>query len=179
MTSLPDDEFIIIDSDLRPGVSKRSGHAGKVGQNIQFGNNRSRVADSGGFGSNSSTDLLEEAFFNFENAFFGSENLLFVFLELRSRISLGANESLLPVVVGGNQMPVGIRDLDVVAKHAIESNLQGRDSRPFTLADFQRCEITLAALRKNAQFIQRSRRTHRESRRHPSWWAEDRRRWTR
>src|SRR5438046_103108 len=120
MTSLPDDQLIIINSNLRTGVTVLRSNSGEIRQNIQFGDDRGRVTDSGGFGGNATTDFLEQAFFDLENAFLRRENLFFVFLELRCCVSLRANERLLPVVIGRNQVPVGIRDLDVVAENAIE-----------------------------------------------------------
>ena len=58
----------------------------------------------------------------------GAEHLLFVVLERRRDEALAAGDRLLAVIVGGHGVQVRLRDLDVVAEHAIEAHLERVDA---------------------------------------------------
>ena len=78
------------------------------------------------------------------DALVGAEHLLFVLLQRRRDEPLAARDRLLAHVVGRDGVQVRLRDLDVVAEHAVEADLERRDPRPRALALFHLGDDLLA-----------------------------------
>src|SRR2546426_9103825 len=57
---------------------------------------------------------------------------LFRSLQLRRHVALGAGEGLAPLVIGRDSRLVGVRDLQVIAEHPVEPDLQRRRSEEHT-----------------------------------------------
>ena len=72
------------------------------------------------------------------------EHLLFVFLQRRRDEALAAGDRLLAVIVGRHGVQVRLRDLDVVAEHAVVADLQRRDAGARALALFHLGDDLLA-----------------------------------
>ena len=78
---------------------------------------------------------LEQLDFALDDPLVGAEHLLFVLLQRRRDEALAAGDGLLAVVVGRHAGEVRLRDLDVVAEHAV-------------VADLERCRCRCARARR-------------------------------
>ena len=103
MTSFADHQFVAMEKS-GPGVAEPLGGAGKSSvRTSSSAITDARFDEFDTLRRQSGADFLKQALFDFENAFFGGQDLLFVFLQLRSRIAFGPNERLLPVIVVGTR----------------------------------------------------------------------------
>ena len=94
----------------------------------------------------------------------GAEHPRLVVLELRRDVPLGAGERLPPLVVGGHLGGVGVGDLEVVAEHLVEADLERRDPGALALALLERGDV-LPSRRRGARAARRARRRSRADRR--------------
>ena len=78
--------------------------------------------------------LLEEQGLPLQNALVGTQDLLFVLLQLGGDEALPAGDGLLAHVVRGHHGEVRLADLDVIAEDPIEADLEGGDTRTGALA---------------------------------------------
>src|SRR5205814_135689 len=61
----------------------------------------------------------------------------FLFLELGRDVALAVDERLLARVLGGDGLAIGVADLEVVAEHLVESDLERPDAGPLAFVLFQ------------------------------------------
>ena len=87
--------------------------------------------------------LLEDLQLALEDPLVGAEHLLLVLLQRRRGEPLAAGNRLLPLVVGRDGVQVRLRDLDVVAEHAVEADLQ----RPMPVRARSRSSISAITCR--------------------------------
>ena len=120
---------------------------GESGKYIEFSDNCRCLPDSLRLAGDIVTNLLKKILFDFENLLLGGQDLLFVFFQFRCNKPLSAHKRLLSVVVFGNQVQIGFRNLDVVAEDPIETNLEGGNTCALTLTGFDCRQIALAVLR--------------------------------
>src|SRR5207244_3967702 len=102
---------------------------GESGEDIELGNHCRGLPDAFGLLGNAAANVLKNILLDLENLLFSGEDLFFVFFQLRRDEPLGADQRLLAIVIAGNQVQVGLRNLDVIAEDFIESNFQRTDAR--------------------------------------------------
>src|SRR5208337_4096350 len=105
-------------------------------------------------GRNGRTQLGKETPLDFDNLLLGVENLGFILFQLRSREALGIYQRLLPLVVGGRVVQVGLRNLNVVAEDGVELYLERPNPRSLAFARFYLCQILLRVPAQVAEFVQ-------------------------
>ena len=161
--------------NLRPRVAESLGGGREARKHIEFGNDGGGLPNAARLFGDPVANLLKELLLDLEHLFFGSQDLLFVFLQFRCDESFGADQRLLAIVVLRNQVKIRFGDLDVVAEDSVEANLQRSDSGSLAFADFDGGEICLAVLSK-ATAVRRVRHdSRRESHRHRPAQMGDRR----
>src|SRR3989454_11487772 len=79
---------------------------------------------------------------------------LFRSLQLRRHVALGAGEGLAPLVIGRYSRLVGVRDLEVIAEHPVEPDLERRDTGALALPRLQRGDVLLAAVARVLELVQ-------------------------
>src|SRR5439155_1761540 len=89
------------------------------------------------------------------NALLRPQHLRLVLLQLRRHVALGAGEGLAPLVIGRDPRLVGVRDLDVVAEHLVEADLERRDTGALALPRLQRRDVLLAAVACVLELVER------------------------
>jgi len=87
-------------------------------------NRASGAAQTRGVCGNPGTDIHEKLALDFHNALIGGENFAFILLEFRGGEALGIDERLLSFVIGGREMQIRFRNLNVIPEDLIEANLQ-------------------------------------------------------
>ena len=83
--------------------------------------------------------------------------LLLVFLQLRRDVALGVLDGLLADVVGRDLaagLGLGVGDLDVIAEHLVEADLQPRDAGPATCSAWKRAIQHLPSLAIGSQLVE-------------------------
>jgi hypothetical protein len=80
-------------------------------------------------------------------ALLGAQHLRLVGLERSGHVPLGADERLLPLVVGRHEVFVRLRDLDVVAEDLVVADLERWDARPLALRRLELREPALSSRR--------------------------------
>ena len=66
----------------------------------------------------------EDPLLDLENLLFGGEHFALVLLQLGRGEALGVDQRLLALVIGGREVQIGFRDLDVVAEDVVEADLE-------------------------------------------------------
>ena len=96
---------------------------------------------------------VENALLDFQNLFFGGQNLVLIHLEFGRSKALGIHQRLLAFVIGGRKVLVSFRNLDVVAKDIVEAHLKRCDTGSLAFARLDlRNELT-AVLAEVPQFV--------------------------
>ena len=85
------------------------------------------------FLSRPDAESVEELALALLDAFARREHALLVLLERRRDEALSVRDRLTSLKVGGNQMKIRLRDLDVVAEHLVEADLERLDARALPL----------------------------------------------
>src|SRR4029077_551963 len=112
------------------------------------------LPDALGLGSNGRTQVGKQTPLDFDNLLLGIENLGLILFQLRSREALGIHQRLFAFVVGGREVQVRLRNLDVVAKDGIELYFERANSRPLPFARFDLRQVLLRVAAQVAQFVQ-------------------------
>ena len=136
---------------LRPAVVPLPGQLGQGRQHVDLGQGRGRGLHPPPVGRHDVAQLQEQRVLQFLGLLVGRQHLLLVFLQLRRDVALGVLDRLLADVVGGDLLAVGVGDLDVVAEHLVEADLQARDARPLGLLGLVAGDPLLAAVGQLAQ----------------------------
>src|SRR5258707_4313389 len=85
----------------RPTVLPQRCNVCQATEYIDFRQCQSRLPDALGLGGDGRTQLGKQTPLDFDNLLLGIENLRLIFLQLRSRETLGIHQRLLAFVVGG------------------------------------------------------------------------------
>ncbi len=93
-------------------------------EHVELGDRAGRAAQTGGSCGDAGADVHEELAFDFQDALVGGEDFALVFLQLCGSEALGVDKSLLSFVIGGREMQIRFRNLNVIPKDLIEPNLQ-------------------------------------------------------
>src|SRR6267378_3407965 len=83
-------------------------------EHVELRNSAGGAAQARGLCADAGADVHEELAFNFQDALVGGKDLALVFLELRRSETLRIDESLLAFVIGGREMQIRFRNLDVI-----------------------------------------------------------------
>ena len=98
-------------------------HQGEGRQHVGLGHGPGDLLDLGGLGGGLVPDLTEELVLQGHNPVLGGEDGVLHVLELLGDVPLAVDQGLLPDVLRGDLVVVGLGDLDVVAKDFIEAHL--------------------------------------------------------
>ena len=99
-------------------------------------------------------DFGEELSLERENLVLGVEHFALVILQFGSGEAFGVGQRLLALVIGGRQMLIRARDLDVVAEDVVEAHLEGGDARALALAGLDLGDVLLAVLAEIAEVVE-------------------------
>ena len=133
-------------------VRKRSGF-GEAGKDVERSQRARRFLNARRFGGDPGAQLLEQLDLALEDPLVGAEHFLLVFLQRRRDEPLSTGDRLLAVVVGRHRMQVRLRNLDVVAEHAVVADLQRVDAGASALAFFELGDHLLARSADAPQFV--------------------------
>src|SRR5262252_9329989 len=100
-----------------------------------------------------STQLFDQLTLPGLDSFRRRQHALLVLLERRRYVALGPGERLTPLIIGRDQVTVGVRDLDVVAENPIVAHLERRDTGALSLHCLDLRDRVLAAAPERTQFI--------------------------
>ena len=84
----------------------------------------------------------------------GAEHAGLVVLELGRHVPLGGGQRLPPLVVGGHPGRVRVGDLEVVAEHLVEADLERRDPGALALPLLERGDVLPAAVAQRAELVE-------------------------
>ena len=110
--------------------------SGESGQHVQRRQRTRGVLDARRLGRNRLPQGFEDLQLALEDPLVGAEHLLLVFLQRGRREALAAGNRLFALIVGRHRMQVRLRNLDVVAEHAVEADLERVDPGARALALF-------------------------------------------
>src|SRR6267142_1273961 len=153
MASAHDEQFTS-GIEFRTNVAAVGGEFCECREDVELRDGAGGAAQTRGLCGDAGADIHEKLAFNFQNALVGGKDFAFILLEFRGSESLSVDESLLALVIGGRKMQVRFRNLNVVSKDLIETNLQRIDSRALALALFHGGDDLLAVLTEIAKFVQ-------------------------
>ena len=149
-----DDGQLVAVVDVRLDVVVDRGGLGQRRQHVERGERARRRLNPRRLGGHRRAQRLEDLELALEDALVGAEDLLFVFLQRRRDEALAAGDRLLAVVVGRHGAQVRLRDLDVVAEHAVVADLQRRDAGARALALLHLGDDLLAGAADRAQLVE-------------------------
>ena len=118
------------------GVVAHDGRFGQRRQHVQRGQRARAGLDARGFGRHRPRQLLEDHQLAGQDPLVRAQDLGLVLAERRRAEALAAGNRLLALVVRRGQVQVGLRDLDVVAEHPVEADLQRADAGPLAFRRF-------------------------------------------
>src|SRR4029077_16895204 len=129
-----DPRFVAQDRS-HPAVTRR--HGAQRGHGIELPEPGSGIEQVLAGGSDAPADLAEECLLAGDHCALRVENQRLLLLELGRDIALAVDERLLAHVLPRDRLPVRVADLDVVAEHLIEADLQRADAGPLAFGLFQ------------------------------------------
>ena len=121
---------------LRARIAVLGRHLGERGGDIQLRDRGRRGANALRLLRRLLPDFGEDALLDFEDLLFGGQNLALVFLQLRRGEALRVDQGLLAFVIGGGEVEIGLRDLDVVAEDIVEADFERADAGAVAFAGF-------------------------------------------
>ena len=148
-----DNPYLARIGKARPHVAIFSRHLSQRAGNIQLRDCRRGLPDARRVLGGEQAQLLEDLALQREHLVFSVQNFAFQFLQLRRGEALGVHQRLLTLVIRRRVMQIRFRDLDVVAEHIVEANLQRLDARPRALAQFDLRDVLAAVAADVAQLI--------------------------
>ncbi len=130
-----DDDHLVAVVNVGLGVVADRGGVGQRAEHVEHGQAARRVLDARRLGGHRRAQRLEELELALEDPLVGAQDLLLVLLQRRRDEALAAGHGLLAVVVRRDVVQVRLRDLDVVAEHAVEPDFERVDAgaRPLPL----------------------------------------------
>ncbi len=99
-------------------VAAIGGQLCERGEHVHLGDGGGGFAQARGVGGDAGADVDEELALDFEDALVGGEDFALVFFQFRRGETLGVDQRLFALVVGGREMQIGFGDFDVVAEDA-------------------------------------------------------------
>ncbi len=130
------DPGLVLQGGPHPSVPARN--TGERGDGIELtqpgGTVQQILAGSG----DAAAELAEERLLTRHHRTLRVENEGFLLLELRRDVALAVDQRLLADVLGGDRFTVGVTDLDVVAEHLVEANLERPDATALAFMLLQR-----------------------------------------
>src|SRR2546423_7944398 len=122
------DPWLIAQHWSHPAVSRR--HGGEHGDGIEL------TEPGGGFEQvlagrgDQPAEFAEERLLPRYHRALRVEDQCLLFFELGRDVALAIDERLLPHVLCADRLAIGVADLEVVAEHLVESDLERPDTRP-------------------------------------------------
>ena len=123
---------------------RTDGGVGQRAEHVEHGQRPRGVLHARRLGGDRRAQRLEDLELALEDALVGAQHLLLVLLQRRRDEALAAGHGLLAVVVRRDVVQVRLGDLDVVAEHAVEADLQRVDAGARALALFHLGDHLLA-----------------------------------
>ena len=140
---------------FRAHVALHRRHFGQRTEHVEPGDERGHVLQPPDFSPHLRAQRFEQFALPYLDALGGREHLLFILLERRRYIPLSPSQRLSALIVVGNQVPVGIRDLDEIAEHPVVAHLERGYAGAFAFRRLNTGDGILAAIAQGAQRIQR------------------------
>ena len=145
-----------------PAVVPLPGQLGQGHEHVELGQHGGGRLHPPPLGGHGVAQLHEQLVLQLLRLLVGREHLFFVFLQLRRDVPLGVLDRLLADVFGGNLLAVGVGDLDVVAEHLVEADLEIRNAGPLGLLGLIAGDPLLAAAGQFAQVVELGAESRRE-----------------
>ena len=101
----------------------------------------------------------EQAPLDLRDALVGSQDLALVFLELRRGEAFGIHQRLLALEIGGRQVQIGLRYLEIEAKDLVVTNLERADAGALAFPILHGGDDLSAVLAQVAQLVKLGRQT--------------------
>ncbi len=136
-----------------------AGQIGQRHQHVQLGQHRRGGLQSRRAGGHSFAQFAEQGIFQVARFFVGREHVLFVLFQFRGDVAFGVFDRLFANVVGRNLRAVRMRNLQIVAKNLIESDLEVGNARSLALGGLIAGDPLLAAAGQLAQRVELGRKT--------------------
>ncbi len=149
-----DDVERVVVGDLRPHVPLALGHLGERGEHIELRDHGGRALQPRDRLAHAIAQRLEQLAFAGLDALGGTQHARLVLLELRRDVALFSGERLPPLVLGRNEMLVGVGDRDVVAEHLVVADLERLDAGARALGGLDLGNGVLAAVAKAAELVE-------------------------
>ena len=138
----------------RPAVISQRRNVRQAAQDIHFRQGQRGLPDALSLGGNGGTQFGKQTALDFDNLLLGIENLGFILFQFGSREALGIHQRLLALVVGGREVQVRFRNLDVITKNGIELYLERADSRALAFTLLHSHQVLLRVATQVAEFVQ-------------------------
>ena len=138
----------------RPHVPLARCDLGQRGEYVELRNARGDRLQSPDARADPCAQCLEYLALEHLHALRRVQHLLLELLQRRRHVALSARQRLAALVVGGHAAAMRVRDLDVIAEHAVVADLERGDARARALFVLQRGDRILAAAGDRAQLVE-------------------------
>src|SRR5205807_3525213 len=129
---------LVLQCRAHPTMTARDG--GQRGDAIEFAQPGGDVEDILAGGGDATAELAEEDLLTDDHRTLRVEDEGFLLLQLRRDVALAIDQRLLAHVLGGDRLTVGMTDLDVIAEHLVEANLERADAAALALLLLKRTD---------------------------------------
>ena len=153
MTAADDEEFAGV-VEFGANVIAVGSELGERGEDVELGDSGGSAAEAGSIGGDAGANVDEELALDFVDAFVGGEDFAFVFFEFGRSETLGVDEGLLALVIGGSEMEIGFGNFNVVAEDLVVADFEGVDGGALALALFHGGDDLLGVQAEVAEFVE-------------------------
>ncbi len=123
-------------ANLGPYIPVLRTHLRQSGRHVQFRDRTRRRPNPLRVIGGLLAGFVEDPLLDFENLLIGRQHLAFVLFQLSGGESLRVYQCLFTFVIGRREMPVRVRNFDVITEDVVEADLQRADAGPHALAPF-------------------------------------------
>src|SRR5439155_26798372 len=132
--------------DLRPDIGVVMRQVGERAPHVEPGERAGRRLHPGDGVPHAGAQRVHELSLALRDPFLGTEDLGLVGLELGRHEPLRPGEGLAAFVIRGYPIAMSVRDLEVVAEHLVEPDLQRGDTRTLALPRLEPGDVLLPAI---------------------------------
>src|SRR6202022_3887304 len=130
------DAGLILQLGAHPSMT--AGGAGQCGDGIELTQPSRGVEQILAGGGDATAEIAEERLLTRHHRALRVEDEGLLLLQLRRDVARAICQRLLADILGGDRLAVGVTDLDVVAEHLVEANLERPDTTSLALLLLQR-----------------------------------------
>ena len=120
-------------AEHRPYPSLLGRDGGEGGHRVELAEPGGGIKQVASRGRNAPAELSEESVLARHHRALRVEHQRFLFLERRGDVALAVDQRLLAHILRWDRFPVRVADLDVIAEHLVEADLQGPDPGALSL----------------------------------------------